>query len=898
MVTIYMNGQNKTNQMKDWRIWYKETTNTLMLTIYFPSGKNWSRPMEECRIEPYRELNSEFLLCKDNYHSEIEYAVEYGNKYVVVKYPSSKKRYVMESGNVSFSPKPDLEKDNLFKYFTEIASERVSTANTADKAVAENVQRQLDKIMPIQGNALYGYCNGENETREPPENLIFPFGINANQLKAVTNAFSSQISVIEGPPGTGKTQTILNIVANILLKNQKVAIVSNNNEAVSNVYEKLSKANLDYLVAELGSVANKNKFFSNARGIPNEPKGPEIEMKQIQKNFDSLKNYLQIRNKLAQFTAEIKEFKTERHYLEEWRSENPSVELMDVQKYKLSPKKMTDLMVYIKYLTNRHVSLVDRFRLILNFRVFKTHFLDDISEQMNLIYSLQFAYYNQQIKNRQKKIKQLEKTLENVNFDDTLEVLKKDSLAYLKQHLAKNISDEKMSFTTKNYKNKNNFTAFLSRFPIIGSSTHSIINSVGEGFSFDYIIIDEASQQDIVPGILSLGCAKNLIIVGDRKQLPHIPEKSKLQCPSEYYDCSRYSLLDSVTKVFENEVPMTLLREHYRCHPKIIQFCNQQFYDNQLIPMTKDNGEQAIEIITTSKGNHTRNYSNQRELESVIEVRRSEEKNVGVIAPYRNQVALAEKTLSPDFIKKTVHKSQGREYNEVIFSTVLDKKGSYKRGRQFVDQSPLVNVAVSRAIKRFTLVTGDSVFEDESNIAALIRYIKYYAESDFIHESPVISAFDLLYDDYDKSLEKLSARLSRSNAEYKSERIVDILLKDLLTQEEFRSLEHHKQIFLTQLVSIENNSFTHRELEFINQKASCDFVLYYKVGKTPLCVIEVDGSSHEEEVQKERDSQKDSILEKSGIPLLRLKTIEGNIELKLRDFVKACLSRNVNRVIR
>lgn len=892
MVTIYMNGQNRTNQMSDWRIWYKEETQTLMLTIYFPSGKSWSQPMKECQIDPCQEFNSNFLLSKDNYHSEIDYAVEYGNKFVVVKYPSSEKRYVMESKNVSFSPKPDLKKEDLFKYFSEIASERVFNEENDKKAIAENVQRQLEKIIPFQGNALYAYCYGKNKTRELPDNLIFPFGINANQLIAVTNAFSSQVSVIEGPPGTGKTQTILNIVANILLKNQKVAIVSNNNEAVINVYEKLKKVNLDYLVAELGSVVNKNNFFSNAREIPNKPKGPEIEMKTIQENFSKLKKYLQLRNKLAQFSAEIKEFKTERHYLEEWRKEHPSVKMIDVQKYRLSPKKMTDLMVYMKYLTNRHVSLMDRFRLILNFRVFKTPFLDDPSEQMNFIFSLQFAYYNQQIKNRKKKIKELEKTLNNANFDDTLDALKEDSLMYLKQHLAKNIKDEKLSFTANNYRNKKNFNAFLNRFPIVGSSTHSIINSVCEGFSFDYIIIDEASQQDIVPGILSLGCAKNIIIVGDRKQLPHIPEKSNLKCPSEYYDCTKYSLLDSVTKVFENEIPMSLLKEHYRCHPKIIQFCNQQFYDNQLIPMSEDNGEQAIEIITTSKGNHTRNYSNLRELESIIEVRCSEEKNVGVIAPYRNQVALAEKTLSPDFIKKTVHKSQGREYQEVIFSTVLDKKGSYRGSRQFVDQSPLVNVAVSRAIKRFTLVTGDSVFDDESNIAALIRYIKYYAESDLIHESPVISAFDLLYDDYDKSLEKLSARLSKSNAEYKSERIVDILLKDLLAQEEYQSLEHHKQIYLTQLVSIENNSFTQRELEFINQKSSCDFVLYYKVGKTPLCVIEVDGGSHEKEVQKERDDQKNSILEKSGIPLLRLKTIEGNIELKLHKFIDTCLSED------
>lgn len=45
------------------------------------------------------------------------------------------------------------------------------------------------------------------------------------------------ISVIEGPPGTGKTQTILNIIANIVMEGKNVAIVSNNNSATRNVLE-------------------------------------------------------------------------------------------------------------------------------------------------------------------------------------------------------------------------------------------------------------------------------------------------------------------------------------------------------------------------------------------------------------------------------------------------------------------------------------------------------------------------------------------------------------------------------------------------------------------------------------------------------------------------------------
>lgn len=75
----------------------------------------------------------------------------------------------------------------------------------------------------------------------------------------------NQISVIQGPPGTGKTQTILNIIANILMQGKSLQIVSNNNSATENVYEKLSssKYNLGFVVATLGNSENKKKFIEN-----------------------------------------------------------------------------------------------------------------------------------------------------------------------------------------------------------------------------------------------------------------------------------------------------------------------------------------------------------------------------------------------------------------------------------------------------------------------------------------------------------------------------------------------------------------------------------------------------------------------------------------------------------
>ena len=72
----------------------------------------------------------------------------------------------------------------------------------------------------------------------------------------------NQLSIIEGPPGTGKTQTILNIISNAYIEGKSVAVVSNNNSATSNVLEKLDKYGVGFIAAFLGNKDNKEKFIS------------------------------------------------------------------------------------------------------------------------------------------------------------------------------------------------------------------------------------------------------------------------------------------------------------------------------------------------------------------------------------------------------------------------------------------------------------------------------------------------------------------------------------------------------------------------------------------------------------------------------------------------------------
>jgi hypothetical protein len=891
MVSVFVNGEDKTRQISDWQIWWGSQQGELMLTCRFPSGKSYRTPLSNCTIEPTEVVQAKLLSKKGGVvFRVVDRAVIYGGRYAAVKYPGNPRIYVMNADAIAFTPETTIKDEAIFRYFVAVAEARTEQANGQDKSIAENVLRQLEKVPPNEDTALHAYCTGQNRPRERAESLIYPFGVNESQLNAVEQAFSSQISLIEGPPGTGKTQTILNIVANIVLRGNSVAILSNNNAAVENVYEKLGKAGLDYVVARLGSAGNRTDFFDDLPDVPSETPEPATAMDQIQAILQKLKQQLHVQNAVAQLRAEIDELGIEHRNLLQWQRESKVVVPVPLERYGLSPQKSSDLMAYLAYLAGNRIRLKDRVELLLKFGILRTKPFDDWEKRKSVIYALQLHYYAKALQDKEAKLAAYREALERGNFKALLDDLTSGSMAHLKYHLHQHVSNQGV-FDPNNYRRK--FGEFVKRFPIICSSTHSIVNSIGSGAILDYAIIDEASQQDIVPGILALGCARNLIIVGDRKQLPHIPANLGMVPPAESYDCEKYSLLDSCISVFNDSIPMTLLKEHYRCHPRIIQFCNQQFYSDQLVPMTRDAGEKSLELIVTAKGNHTRSNANRRELDSLFETLEWDGQNEwdsknsrGFIAPYNAQVTLSRAHLPADFVKDTVHKFQGRECEEIVFSTVLDKKYSSQQSLKFVDDPHLVNVAVSRAKSKFILVTGDDVFAANNGpIAALVRYIEYYAGEGQIHRAPVVSAFDLLYKEYDQSLERLNARLQRSDSRYKSEQIVAQILRDALSQDAYRSITFHSQIALIQLVSSTNQSLTLLERDFMRNRASCDFVLYFKVGKSPLGVIEVDGGHHGTARQTERDALKDSILRKCELPLLRVQTTESHIGEKISRFL-------------
>ncbi|PXX07134.1 AAA domain-containing protein [Paraburkholderia tropica] len=893
MVSIQMGGEDKTAKISDWAIYWSDKYEALQLTCYYPSKKTYTRPLSDCRVSPTRELG-EMLLTKpgSTVVSPISKATIYGERYAVVHYPDADKPYVYKMDGIGFAAPTEIKDSLVFQYFSAVANARQDRAESkSDREIAANVVRQLGKLPASADTALQAYCTGRNGTLAPGQGLIYPFGLNESQLAGVEQAFRAQVSVIEGPPGTGKTQTILNILANILLRGQTVAVLSNNNAAVENVYDKLEKCSLGYLVAKLGSQDNREDFFAELPPWPSGEPEPAPTLDEIQALLARLKQHLHDHNRAAQLQVELDELAVERRYLQQWQADSGVEAVVSLDKYGLSPRKTTDLMAYLAHLGEQRIRLKDRIELLFNFRIFRAKPFVPGDARLSVFHALQMQYYDKALQYKEAELQACRASLARGNFTASLEELKTASMHHLKQHLhgLPRVSD---SFDAKTYRKQ--FDAFVQRFPILGSGTHSIVNSIAPGAILDYVIIDEASLQDIVPGVLALGCAKNLIVVGDSRQLAHIPVALGLQAPAEAYDCERYSLLDSCIGVFKEALPRTLLKEHYRCHPRIIQFCNQQFYDNALVPMTEDKGEAPLRLVVTAKGNHTRQNTNLRELDSLLKLLDDEGEPVGLdgdgrgfIAPFRAQVNLSGTCLPADFVKDTVHKFQGRECDEIVFSTVLDKKRyNQKRKRlDFVDDPRMINVAVSRAKHRFTLVTGDEVFTgNNGHVAALMRYVAYYAHDDQIMRAPVVSAFDLLYREYDQSLARLNARLRSEDSRYRSEQIAAQLLREALSDPSCHALLCHDQVKLDQVASPSNPNLTQRERAFM-ARASCDFVIYFKVGKTPLGVIEVDGGSHERPDQAARDALKNGILAKSGISILRLRTVESRIEERIADFI-------------
>ena len=85
----------------------------------------------------------------------------------------------------------------------------------------------------------------------PPDSVLLPLPADSSQIHAIARVNQGESLVIQGPPGTGKSQTITNLIANLLSQGKRVLFVAEKLTALGVVHERLDQLGLGAFCLEL-----------------------------------------------------------------------------------------------------------------------------------------------------------------------------------------------------------------------------------------------------------------------------------------------------------------------------------------------------------------------------------------------------------------------------------------------------------------------------------------------------------------------------------------------------------------------------------------------------------------------------------------------------------------------
>ena len=121
------------------------------------------------------------------------------------------------------------------------------------------------------GTALGAWLSGQTESGEerdtPP--LLQAVPLNLEQRTAIEQSFSNSLTVITGPPGTGKSQVVTALLMNAAWRGLKVLFASKNNKAVDVVEERVNTLGPRPMLLRLGTAEHRGKvaeYLSSLRG--------------------------------------------------------------------------------------------------------------------------------------------------------------------------------------------------------------------------------------------------------------------------------------------------------------------------------------------------------------------------------------------------------------------------------------------------------------------------------------------------------------------------------------------------------------------------------------------------------------------------------------------------------
>ncbi|MFI6345197.1 AAA domain-containing protein [Streptomyces sp. NPDC050560] len=268
---------------------------------------------------------------------------------------------------------------------------------------------------------------------------------------------------------------------------------------------------------------------------------------------------------------------------------------------------------------------------------------------------------------------------------------------------------------------------------------------------FDLVIIDEASQCAIPHALPLLFRARRALVIGDPMQLRHITQTSphrealirrgnglrSVWLEKHHLAYRRHSAFHAAEQSAGGTL---LLDEHFRCHPHIAGISNEFFYDGGLTVLTDTRGRPALAsrpavIWTDVAGQAARplfggSWVNEDEIHKVLASVRylleqlPPDATVGVVTPFTAQAEALRKRLRPYDEERlrigTVHTFQGGERDVMVFSLVAGE-GMHPGAVAWVgEQLNLWNVAITRARGHLIVVGDKALWRQRGGVGAAL----------------------------------------------------------------------------------------------------------------------------------------------------------------------------------
>ena len=348
-------------------------------------------------------------------------------------------------------------------------------------------------------------------------------------------------------------------------------------------------------------------------------------------------------------------------------------------------------------------------------------------------------------------------------------------------HLLQEVIDESPSLHT--------IRSTLENAQIVVATT-STMNSRSALFNikqFDLAVIDEASQI-LEPNIIGLLTSRHkeerairkFILIGDHKQLPAVVQQSDAEVIVEDETLEAIHLTSCANSLFERLILteraagrtdfIGTLHKQGRMHPDIADFANRRFYAKeqlecvplahqleQTLPYHEVSEDETDDILKThrmifipSKSCRQLNVSekvNTEEAQIIADLLHrlhrqlgsdfNPQKSVGVIVPYRNQIAMIRKEIEKlgipgleEISIDTVERYQGSQRDIILYSFTIQSRyqldfltaNTFYEDGQPIDRK--LNVAITRARKQLVLTGNEATLRQNPLFAELIDYIK------------------------------------------------------------------------------------------------------------------------------------------------------------------------------